>query len=128
MHSRSTHNRADICLLRKRCEWSWRLFAITGQKEIKQTERIMMCQGMSLWQDDVPWDTWPSVHNKDKLIAMAINPMAYQKEIAVNKVALYNINVYESGLRHQVSLGDIMGRQRFATGCLILGEFEEKIP
>ncbi|GIZ00246.1 uncharacterized protein CEXT_344021 [Caerostris extrusa] len=82
----------------------------------------------TLWQDNVPWDTWPSVHNKDKIMAMAINPMAYQKEIAVNKVALYNINVYESGLRHQVSLGDIMGRQRFATGCLILGEFEEKIP
>ncbi|GFU36232.1 uncharacterized protein NPIL_443321 [Nephila pilipes] len=65
---------------------------------------------------DVPEDTWPSVHNKDKLMAIAINPTAYQKEIAVNKVALYNINVYESRLRHQVSLGDIMGRQRFATG------------
>lgn len=41
--------------------------------------------------------------------------MAYQKEIAVNKVALYNINVYETRPRHQVSLGDIIGRQRFAT-------------
>lgn len=48
-------------------------------------------------------------------MAPAINPMAYQKEIAVNKVALYNINVYETRPRHQVSLWDIIGRQRFAT-------------
>ncbi|GBL74856.1 hypothetical protein AVEN_243702-1 [Araneus ventricosus] len=79
------------------------------------------CEGDTIdpTDKDVPEDTWPSVRNKDKLMAMAINPMAYQKEIAVNKVALYNINVYESRLWHQVSLGDIMGRQRFATGPIV---------